>query len=85
MKIKKNIQSMHQKKWCEEKFVDLLLIGEERKTHVLLKDFITFIYDHNYIMGKIIFVVLLYKLLVQKKYENVILKAALKLMANKEL
>ena len=85
MKIKKNIQSMHQKKWCEEKFVDLLLIGEERKTHVLLKDLIIFIYDHNYIMGKIIFVVLLYKLLVQKKYENVILKAALKLMANKEL
>ena len=74
------------KKWCEEKFVDLLLIGEERKTHyVLLKDLITFIYDHNYIMGKIIFVVLLYKLLVQKKYENVILKTALKLMANKEL
>ena len=85
MKIKKNIQSMHQKKWCEEKFVDLLLIGEERKTHVLLKDLITFIYDHNYIMGKIIFVVLLYKLLVQKKYENVILKTALKLMASKEL
>ena len=85
MKIKKNIQSMHQKKWCEEKFVDLLLIGEERKAHVLLKDLITFIYDHNYIMGKIIFVVLLYKLLLQKKYENVILKTALKLMANKEL
>ena len=34
---------------------------------------------------KIFFAVVLYKLLVQKKYENVILKTALKLMANKIL
>ena len=36
------------KKWCEEKHVDLLLIGEEGKRHyVLLKDFNTFMYDHT--------------------------------------
>ena len=31
------------------------------------------------------FVVIVYKLSVQKKYQNVILKTALKFMANKEL
>ena len=60
MKIKKNVQSMYQAKWCEEKYVDLLLIGEERKTHyVLIKDLITLSIIINYIMGKIIFVVLI--------------------------
>ena len=45
MKIKKNIQSMYQKK-CEEKHVDLLLIGEEWKRHyVPIKDLNTFMYD----------------------------------------
>ena len=33
---------------CEEKHVDLLLTGEEGKRHyVLIKDFNTFMYDHN--------------------------------------
>ena len=31
MKIRKNIRSMQQKKFCEEKHADLLLIGEEGK------------------------------------------------------
>ena len=36
------------KKWCEEKYVDLLLIGEEDKRYyVLIKDFNIFIYDHT--------------------------------------
>ena len=36
------------KKCCEEKHVDLLLIGEEGKRHLLLiKDFNTFMYDHT--------------------------------------
>ena len=36
------------KKCCEEKHVDLLLIGEEGKRHyVLIKDFNTFMYDHT--------------------------------------
>ena len=60
MEIKKNVQYMYQAKWREEKYVDLLLIGEERKTHyVLIKDLITLSIIINYIMGKIIFVVLI--------------------------
>ena len=36
------------KKCCEEKHVDLLLIGEEAKRHyVTIKDFNTFMYDHT--------------------------------------
>ena len=36
------------KKCCEEKHVDLLLIGEKGKRHyVLVKDFNTFMYDHT--------------------------------------
>ena len=71
-------------KRCEEKHADLLLIGEEDKRHyVLIKDFITFIYDHT-LHGKKIFLVIVYKLFVQKKYKNVILKTALKLMVNEE-
>ena len=35
------------KKCCEEKHVDLLLIGEKGKRHyVFIKDFNTFMYDH---------------------------------------
>ena len=53
MKIKKNIQSIYQKKCCEEKHVDLLLTGEEGKRHcVLIKYFITFMYDHNLHRGR---------------------------------
>ena len=45
MKIRKNIQSMLKK---QEKHIDLLLIGEEGKSHyVLTKDFDTFVYDHT--------------------------------------
>ena len=36
------------KKSCEEKHVDLLLIGEESKRHyVLIKNFNTFMYDYT--------------------------------------
>ena len=57
------------KKCWEEKHVDLLLIGEEGKRHyVLIKDFNTPMYDHTLHHGKSIFVVIVYKLLVQKKY-----------------
>ena len=42
-------------------------------------------YDHTYIVKENISVVIVYKLLVQTKYLKVILKTALKLMANKEL
>ena len=36
------------KKCCEEKYVDLLLIREERKrSYILIKDFNTFMSDHS--------------------------------------
>ena len=44
---------MYQNKCCEEKYVDLLLIGEEAKRHyVLIKDFNTFMYGHTLHCGR---------------------------------
>ena len=44
---------MYQRKYCEEKNVDLLLIGEERKKlDVLIKDFNTFMCDHTFHRGR---------------------------------
>ena len=41
------------KKCCEEKHVDLLLIGEEGKRHyVFINDFNTLIYDHTLPRGR---------------------------------
>ena len=41
------------KKCCEEKHVDLLLMGDERKRHyVLIKDINTFMYDHTLDRGR---------------------------------
>ena len=41
------------KKCCEEKHVDLLLIGEEGKRHYLfINDFNTLIYDHTLPRGR---------------------------------
>ena len=42
-------------------------------------------YDHTLHSGKNIFPVIVYKLSVQKMYLNIMLKIALKLMANKGL
>ena len=57
------------KKCCEDKHVDLLLIGEEGKRHiVLIKDFNTFMYYHTLHREKNIFVVIVYKLLEQQKH-----------------
>ena len=71
MKIKKNIQFIYQKN-VVKKHLDLLLIGEEGKKHfVLSKDF----YAWSYSVWK----------KEQKKYQNVIIKTASKLMANQEL
>ena len=53
----------------EGKHVNLFLTGAEGKRHYFLnKDFNTFKYDHTLLRGKSIFVVIVYKLLVQKKY-----------------
>ena len=40
------------KKCCEDKHVDLFLIGGERKYHVLSKDSNTFMYDHALHCGR---------------------------------
>ena len=41
------------KKFCEDKHVDLLLIGEgEKKHYVFIKDFNTFMYDQALHRGK---------------------------------
>ena len=58
---------------------------KERKTMFLSKISIHSGRMILYSMEKSIFVVVLYKLLVKKKYEKDILKTALKLMANKIL
>ena len=70
----------------EEKLVDLFLMGKKSKCHyVLIKDFNIFIYDYTLHRGKNVFVVFAYKPLVQKNYQNVMLKVTLKLMVNKWL
>ena len=47
MKKKKNIQSSS-KKYCQHKYDDFLLIGEESKAHyVIIKDFNTSLYYHT--------------------------------------
>ena len=59
---------------CEEKYVDLLLTGEEGKRHNLfIKDSNTFMYNHTLYCGKNSFVVIIYKLSLRKKYGNAIL------------
>ena len=56
------------KKSCEDKHVDLLLIGKgEKKFYVFIKDFSTFMYDHTYVMEENIFVIIVCKLLEQQK------------------
>ena len=40
-------------KCCEDKHVDLLLIGAEGKTHyIFIKNFSTFMYDHTLLCGR---------------------------------
>ena len=56
------------KKWCEEKHVDLSLIVPGKGYYLPIKDFDTFMYDHTLNHGKNNFVIIAYKLLVQKKY-----------------
>ena len=67
----KKIHPIYVSKKCyEEKHVDVLLTRQESKRqHVLLKDFNIFIYDHTlHREKKNIFAVIVYQLLVQKKY-----------------
>ena len=47
------MQSMYQKKCCEDKHVDWLLIGNGQKKHyVVIKDFNTFTYHHTLHYGR---------------------------------
>ena len=86
IKIKRNIQYMYKQKCCEEKHVDLLLIGENERDTMFLSNILTLsCMIILYIVKENIFVVIVYKLVVQKKYLNVILKTALKLMVSKKL
>ena len=74
------------KKCWEEKHANLISIEDKLKKHyVLIKDFNKFMYNHTLHRRKNIFVVIVHKILVQKKYWHVILRTALKLMANKRL
>ena len=86
IKIRKNIKPNVTEKYCEEKHVDLSLIGKERKSHYVL---IKYVYGLcmiiHYIVKEDIFAVIVYKLLVQKKDLNVILNTSLKLIAYKIL
>ena len=69
------------KKCCEDKHVDLLLIGEESKRHyVVIKDFNTFMYNYTLHRGRKHFC---YYCLQAFKQQIFILKTVLKLMVNK--
>ena len=60
---------MYQKKCCEEKHFDLLLIGEEEKRHyVLAKDFNRFMSDHTLHRGKTCSLLLCTSFYLPKKY-----------------
>ena len=53
MKIKRNIQSMYQKNFCEDKHVDLVLMEEGGKKHyALIKSFNTFMYVYTQYRGR---------------------------------
>ena len=48
MKIRENIKSMCQKKYFEDKHVDLLFSGEgEKKHYVFIKDYNIFVWFHT--------------------------------------
>ena len=55
-------------KKCEEKHIDVLLLGEEGKRYCVPKILICLCVIIHYIVEENIFVVIVYKLLVQKKY-----------------
>ena len=73
------------KKCCEEKHIGLILIGErEEKNYIIMSDFSAFMFDCTYIVEETIFVAIVYKLLEQQTYSNLILKTAVNIMVNKK-
>ena len=67
MKLKESIQSMHQKKCCNKKHVELLLIGEREKNTTFLSKILigTFMMIH-YIVEEKNFGVIVYTCSLQK-------------------
>ena len=86
IKIRKNIQSMHQKIVTKK---NMLIYYWQKKnakgTMLVLKVSMRSCMTILYMVEGNIFPVIVYKLSAQKKYLNVILKIALKLMVNKVL
>ena len=83
MKTKKYIQSICQN-YCEDKHVDLLLIGERKEKHYVL--IVEFIYDYTIDRRrKHFFFCYCLQALEQRTYWNIILMIALKSMVNKGL
>ena len=57
------------KKCCQENHFHLLLIDEKGKSHyILMKDFNTSMHNYTLHRRKNFFIVIVYRLLVQKKY-----------------
>ena len=73
------------KKYCEEKYIDLLLIGERGKHNVFFEDSNTFMYNYSLHPGKKPFSRYCLQAYVTEKVLKVKSKIALKLMVNKEL
>ena len=77
---------MYQKNAAKKNMVDLLLIGEEGKSHyVFVKHFITFIYDHTLHHGRKYFCCYCLQAFSTEKILKRILKIDLKLMVSKGL
>ena len=73
-------------KCFEEKYVDLLLIGEEDKTYyVLIKHLSTNMYGHSLLCGRKNFCCYCLQGFSTKMYQNVMVNIALKLMMKKQL
>ena len=87
IKARKNTQSFHnQSKNTFKRHIDLLLLGEEDKTHhFLIKILINSYLIIHYTVEENGFVVIVFKLLVQQKFYKFILMNALQLMVKKLL
>ena len=83
---KKSIQSMYQRKPCEENHADLLLIGDEGKRHYLLmKDFNAFMHDYTLYFGRKYFCRFCLQAFSTEETLKRHTKNFFKIMANKEL
>ena len=85
MKIKK-YPIYVSKQCCKEKHVDLLLIGEGEKKHILSKDFNSIMYDHSLHRGRKHFCCYCFHgFITEKNWKHHIKDCFLKLIVNKWL